>query len=492
MEAPLIHENTGDWEVVIGLEIHAQIASKSKLFSGSATEGAEGPNSRVNFFDAGMPGMLPVVNAYCIDQAIKTGLGIHGQINKISVFDRKNYFYPDLPSGYQISQFFYPIVSGGYVDIMDNGEEVRIGITRIHMEQDAGKSIHDLDPNKSYIDLNRSGISLMEIVTEPDMRSVDQAVALAKKLHILVQYLGTCNGNMEHGNFRIDANVSVHRPGTPFGTRVEIKNLNSFKFMYSALNYEVNRHIALLEENQSIQQETRLFDTNTGITVTMRDKEDANDYRYFPDPDLPPLILTEERIQLIKDQMPELPDDKKHRFMNQFGLSEYDASILSFDRDVGNFYDAAVSYTEFQDPQSAYKLVANWIIGDLFAALKNDGLEFTATPIRPEGISKMVALIQDGTISGKIAKTVFEAMWKQQSSDPKAIVEQLGLKQISSEEDILPVIQEIIQKNDKLVQDYKSGKTSVFGFFVGQTMKHFKGQANPEIVNALLQRLLGA
>lgn len=490
MAAHLIQGQTSEWEVVIGLEVHVQIASKSKLFSGSATEGAGGPNSRVNFFDAGMPGMLPVVNTHCIDQAIKTGLGIHGTINKVSVFDRKNYFYPDLPSGYQISQFFYPIVSNGYVDIMDADTPVRIGITRIHIEQDAGKSIHDLDPKRSYIDLNRSGIALMEIVTEPDIRSVDQAVAVAKKLHMLVQYLETSNANMEQGNFRIDANVSVHHPNTPFGTRVEIKNLNSFKFMHAALSYEVERQIAANEHGESIQQETRLFDTARGITTVMRDKEDANDYRYFPDPDLPPLILTEERIQAVASTMPELPDDKKQRFMHAFGLSAYDADILTSDLLVGNFYDKAVTSQDFTDAKAAYKLVANWIIGEVFAALKAENADFSSVHIEPAGIARLVARIQDGTISSKMAKTVFEEMWANHISDPDAVIERLGLKQVSSESEILPVVQEIIAQNAPLLEAYRGGKTSVFGFFIGQTMKHFNGQANPEVLNALVQKAL--
>lgn len=488
----LIEGKTGVWEVVIGLEIHAQIASQSKLFSGSAIEGEEGANSRVNFFDAGMPGTLPVINSYCIDQAIRTGFGIHGKINKISVFDRKNYFYPDLPSGYQISQFYYPLVTEGYIDITVEGKTQKIGITRIHMEQDAGKSIHDLDPQKSFIDLNRSGIALMEIVTEPDVRSVAQAVALAKKIHTLVQYLGTCDGNMEKGNFRIDANVSIHRPDTPFGTRVEIKNLNSFKFMQIALAFEIERHMEILEEGGTIIQETRLFDANQGITATMRDKEDANDYRYFPDPDLPPLVLTDERIEKIRKAMPELPDVRKNRFVKELGLSEYDADILSSDRVLGQFYDQAVMLDIFPDKQAAYKLVANWIMGDLFAFMKEYSLNINAIKIPPSSIAKLVVLIQKGIISGKIAKIVFENLWKNPELEPQQIVEKMGLQQISSENIILPVIRDIMQKNEPLVCEYKSGKESVFGFFVGQIMKHFRGQANPEVVNNLLKQELSS
>jgi aspartyl-tRNA(Asn)/glutamyl-tRNA(Gln) amidotransferase subunit B len=481
------------WEVVIGLEIHAQISSASKLFSGSATSGDGGPNSRVNFFDAGMPGTLPVVNAKCIDLAIKTGLGLLGTINEVSIFDRKNYFYPDLPNGYQISQFFYPIVSGGYVETTEEDETKRVGITRIHLEQDAGKSLHDIDNNKSCIDLNRSGIALMEIVTEPDIRSVGQAVSVAKKIHSLVQYLETCDGNMELGNFRIDSNISLHRPNTELGTRVEIKNLNSFKFMQTALQYEITRQMEVLESGGKVTQETRLFDTTSGETRTMRDKENADDYRYFPDPDLPPLILTQERIAAIKKSLPELPDEKKRRFIRDFGLSEYDARILTADRKIGEFYDAAVLFPEFKDKQKAYKLTANWIIGDLFASMKENGISIDQTLIVPISLAKLVALIEDGTISGKIAKTVFEKMWNgEYGGDPSEIVAACGLKQISSVDEILPVIKKIIADNQNVASEYVAGKESVFGFFVGQVIKHFKGNANPEIVNKLLKQELAA
>lgn len=488
-----IEGRTGAWEIVIGLEIHAQIATQTKLFSGSARDGDEGANSRVNFFDAGMPGMLPVVNSACIDQAIRTGLGIHGTINPVSVFDRKNYFYPDLPAGYQISQFFYPLVTGGYMDIVADDESVRIGVTRIHIEQDAGKSIHDLDPDRSLIDLNRSGIGLMELVTEPDMRSVAQAVAMAKKVHSLVQYLGTCEGNMEKGNFRIDANVSVHRPGTPFGTRTEIKNLNSFRFMQAALEYEVERQITLIEDGGTVTQETRLYDTNRGVTNTMRDKEDADDYRYFPDPDLPPLVLTSERIDALRQAMPKLPDAKKERFKRELGLSEYDAEILSGDRDVGHFYDEAIADEELKsagDWKAGCKLVANWIIGELFAVMKERSVTIHEVGIPPHAIAQLVALIQKGVISGKIAKTVFEALTQDPSQLPHQIVEKMGLQQISSPDEIRPAIQEIMAANAQQVEAYRGGKEALFGFFVGQVMKRFHGKANPEVVNALLKEEL--
>ena len=486
----LIEGRTGSWEIVIGLEIHAQVASKSKLFSGSATSGDGEPNSRVNFFDAGMPGMLPVINSKCIDLAIKTGLGIHGNINKISEFDRKNYFYPDLPTGYQISQFFHPIVSGGYVDIVSGEENKRIGITRIHLEQDAGKSIHDIDPIRSFIDLNRSGIALMEIVTEPDMRSVDDAVAVAKKIHSLVQYLGTCDGNMEKGNFRIDANVSLHKPGTPFGTRTEIKNLNSFKFMHSALTYEIERQLEIIESGGTLIQETRLFDSNNGVTISMREKENAEDYRYFPDPDLPPVVLTDERINKIRDEMPELPDDKKNRFIKDLELSEYDADILTSDKDIASFYENAISFDGFKDNLSACKLVANWIIGDLFASMKANNLSINQIKLEPISIAKIVSLIQKDILSSKMAKTVFAKMWEDSESDPEKIIEKLGIKQISDKNVIASAIKQIIENNQSIVLEYKNGKESVFGFFVGQAMKHFKGQANPEIVNEVLKEEL--
>jgi aspartyl-tRNA(Asn)/glutamyl-tRNA(Gln) amidotransferase subunit B len=492
------------WEVVIGLEIHAQVASKTKLFSGIPTSGDAKPNSRVNFFDAGMPGMLPVINSFCIDQAIKTGLALHGQINLVSIFDRKNYFYPDLPTGYQISQFFYPIVSGGYVDVslcapndaatpQENNDvpKKRIKITRIHLEQDAGKNIHDLSPEKSFIDLNRAGVALMEIVTEPDMRSAAQAVSVAKKIHSLVQYVETCDGNMEQGNFRIDANVSVHKPNTEFGTRVEIKNLNSFKFMQTALLYEIERQIEAIESGSRIVQETRLFDASKNTTATMRDKENADDYRYFKDPDLPPLVLTDERIQRIAKSMPELPDAKQQRFMEDFGLNEYDSGILTSDRKIGDFYEAAVGSCSFPDYKKACKQIANWIIVDLFRLMKESGLKIDKIAIKAEHVAQLVLLIQEGTISGKIAKTVFERMWSDGGVKPAEVVEALGLQQISSVDEILPEIRKILDANAAAVEEYNAGKESVFAFLVGQIMKRFKGKAAPDLVNRLLREALG-
>lgn len=479
-----------DWEIVIGLEMHAQVASKAKLFSESLTTGDDGANTRVCFFDAGFPGMLPVLNMECVDQAIRTGFGLHGTVNNISVFDRKHYFYPDLPTGYQITQFFYPIVTGGYVEIIDQGKTLRMGMTRIHLEQDAGKSIHDEDPMKTFIDLNRAGIALMEIVTEPDMRSVDQAVLVAKKVHSIVQYLGTCEGNMERGNFRVDCNISLHKPGTPFGTRVEIKNLNSFRYMHAALSYEVERQMEVLESGGTVFQETRLYDPQKDLTIIMRDKEDANDYRYFPDPDLKPLVLSDHHIELIHSQMPELPDAKKERYIQSFGLSEYDADILSSELALTKFYEQAIHSGDFKDPKAAYKLVANWIMGDLFARMKEADLSISDVKIDPESLAQLVSLIQKGTISGKMAKTIFEEMWTHPEQTPEEIVKRLGLQQVSSEEEILPVICGLLDSNAALVESYHAGKETVAGFFVGQVMKHFRGQANPEVVNTLLKREL--
>lgn len=480
------------WEIVIGLEMHAQVASKAKLFSESPTEGEEGPNTRVTFFDAGFPGTLPVLNKACVDQAIRTGFGIHGTVNEVSIFDRKHYFYPDLPSGYQISQFFHPIVTGGYVDILDEGQTVRMGITRIHLEQDAGKIIHDEDPMQIFVDLNRAGVALMEIVTEPDMRSVDQAVAVAKKVHALVQYLGTCEGNMERGNFRVDCNISLHRPGTPFGTRTEIKNLNSFRYMHEALSFEVERQKEVLESGGIVSQETRLYDTQLGVTKVMRDKEDANDYRYFPDPDLKPLVLTKEHIERIHQEMPELPDEKKTRYMTSFGLNAYDADILSSELALASYYEKALQSAEFSDPKAAYKLIANWIMGDLFARMKEEDVTMTQLRVPPESIAQLVSLIQKGTISGKMAKTIFEDMWAHPEQSPQDIIQRLGLQQVSNEDEIRTAIREILVQNAALVENYRAGKESLFGFFVGQTMKHFRGQANPEMVNRLLREELNA
>lgn len=477
------------WEIIIGLEVHAQIATKSKLFSSSPTEYGAEPNTHVSFYDAAMPGMLPVLNEQAIDQAIKSGFGINGTINKISRFDRKNYFYPDLPSGYQISQLYYPIVSDGHIDIeLPDGTKKCINIERIHIEQDAGKSIHDLFPEFSYVDLNRAGVPLMEIVSKPDMRSPYEAMQYVKKLRNILKYIGSSDCNMERGNLRIDANISIHKPGEPFGNRAEIKNINSIRFLGQALEYEIERQIIAKEIGEEIVQETRLFDSNTGETRSMRSKEDAADYRYFPDPDLKPVILSDERIERLKAEMPELPDEKKARFISEYGLTESDANVLIDDKEIADYFEKAVSASKFKPSESA-KLIANWMISELFAILnkENKTIETIGFPI--EYLSNLIDLIVDKTVSGKIAKTVFAEMVKS-GHKPSDIVDELGLVQIQDEGVIQKVIDEILANNPKQVDQYKAGKTQLFGFFVGQTMKALQGRGNPEIVNKLLQNSL--
>lgn len=482
-----IEGKTGLWEVVIGLEVHAQVSSISKLFSGAATAFGAEPNTQVSFIDAGMPGMLPVINGFCIDQAIKTGLGLQGTINALSVFDRKNYFYADLPQGYQISQFHRPLVTGGHVDIEVDGETKRIQITRLHVEQDAGKSIHDLHPTKSYIDLNRVGIALMEIVSEPDMRSAAEAMAFFKALRTLLRYLDTCDGNMDQGSMRADANVSLRRPQAPFGTRAEIKNLNSIRFLGQAITYEIERQMDVLESGGTIVQETRLFDTTQGVTRSMRSKEEAHDYRYFPDPDLPPLRLTEERIQAIRLSMPELPEAKKQRFMKDFGLSPYDASLLVAEKETAAYYERAVAGS--QNPTQAAKLIANWLTGDVFALMNRDNLSVETMTLPPTHIAELVDLILDGTISGKIAKDVFVKMWDTGQS-PTALVDQLGLQQVSDTGLIERVIDDVLLSAPDKVQQYREGKVQLFGYFVGCVMKAMQGKANPACVNDILKAKL--
>jgi aspartyl-tRNA(Asn)/glutamyl-tRNA(Gln) amidotransferase subunit B len=484
--AQTIAGKTGPWEVVIGLEVHAQITSQAKLFSGASTNFGAEPNTQVSFIDAGMPGMLPVINGFCVDQAIKTGLGVNGAINLLSVFDRKNYFYADLPQGYQISQFTRPIVLGGYVDIDVDGRTKRVQLTRIHMEQDAGKSIHDLHPSKSYIDLNRAGVALMEIVSEPDMRSSTEAMAFLKKLRSLLRYLETCDGNMEQGSLRADANVSLRRPGAPLGTRAEIKNVNSVRFLGQAIEYEILRQKEILENGGTITQETRLFDPSQGETRSMRDKVDAHDYRYFPDPDLPPLRLTEERIQTIRISMPELPDAKKQRFITDFGLTDYDASVLVSEKEVANYYELAVAAT--QTPTQSAKLVANWLIGEVFATLNRESLTIETLPLTPARLARLVDLIVDGTISGKIAKDVFLKMWETEE-DPGILVDRLGLRQVSDHGAIEKIIDEILTRDADKVAQYRE-KPQLFGYFVGCVMKATQGKANPGLVNELLKAKL--
>lgn len=490
MTKNLIEGRTGAWEVVIGLEVHAQIVSRSKLFCGCSTDFGAEPNTQVGFFSASMPGMLPVLNHACVDQAIKTGLGLNGAVNLFSAFDRKNYFYADLPSGYQISQFAHPIVTGGYLDIdLEDGETKRVNLTRIHMEQDAGKSIHDLHPNKTYIDLNRSGIALMEIVSEPDMRSSAEAMAYMKKLRTVLRYLGTCDGNMEQGSLRADANVSIHKPGTPFGTRCEIKNVNSIRFIGQAIEYEIARQLDILENGGVVDQETRLFDPVKVETRSMRSKEDAHDYRYFPDPDLLPLRLTQERVDKLKASMPELPDVKKARLMKEFGLSAYDAEVIVGEKEVADFYEKSVEASQAKEHAQAAKTIANWLMGEVFAALNRDGKTIETMTLPAEHLAELVDLILDDTISGKIAKDVFSKMWET-GKNPAALVDELGLRQISDTGAIETAIDELLARDAAKVEEYRGGKEQLFGYFVGQIMKAMQGKANPGVVNELLKKKL--
>ena len=479
----LINRQDNQYEVVIGLEVHAQVTSESKLFSTSATKFGAEPNTQVSLVDAAFPGMLPVINEYCVKQAIKTGIGLKAKINKRSVFDRKNYFYADLPQGYQISQFKDPIVGEGKV-ILDMPEgQKEVGIERLHLEQDAGKSIHDLDPKNTFVDLNRSGVALMEIVSKPDLRSPDEVNAYIKKLRSIMRYLGTCDGNMQEGSLRADVNVSVRKKGSKeFGTRCEIKNVNSIKFMQMAIEYEANRQVDLIEEGQTIDQETRLFDTKKNETRSMRSKEDAHDYRYFPDPDLLPLEVSDDFIENLKSEIPELPDEKKKRFIEKFKLSPYEANILVSDIETSNYFENVIK-------KSDVKLATNWIIGELFAALNEKNLEITESPISAGNLSKLINLIKDGTISGKIAKTVFEQMMEG-DKDPQKIVEEKGLKQESDPKALEALIDKVIDDNRDKATEYKSGKVKLFGFFVGQVMKVSGGKANPQLVNEILKKKL--
>jgi len=479
----LIKGKQSNWEVVIGLEVHAQVSSNSKLFSGSATKFGAEPNTQVSLVDSAFPGMLPVINQYCIEQAVKTGLGFNAKINSYSVFDRKNYFYADLPQGYQISQYKNPIVGEGEIILDLPSGTKKIGIERLHLEQDAGKSIHDIDPSNTFVDLNRSGIALMEIVSKPDLRSPDEVNAYIKKLRSIMRYLGTCDGNMQEGSLRADVNVSVRKEGdTTLGTRCEIKNVNSIKFMQMAIDYEAKRQVELLESGKSIDQETRLFDTKKNETRSMRSKEDAHDYRYFPDPDLLPLKLSEDFINKIKKNIPELPDEKKKRFIEKFNLTPYEATILVSDIETSKYFEEVVK-------DSDVKLAANWIIGELFALLNEKNLEITQSPISARNLSKLINLIKDGTISGKIAKTLFELMLDG-DKDPEILVEEKGLKQKSDPKELENLIDGVIKDNPDKVAEYKSGKVKLFGFFVGQVMKVSNGTANPQLVNEILKKKL--
>ena len=479
----LISRDDNTYEVVIGLEVHAQVTSNSKLFSSSSTTFGAEPNTQVSLVDAAFPGMLPVINEFCVKQAIKTGIGLKAQINKRSVFDRKNYFYADLPQGYQISQFKYPIVGEGTVILdMPNGQK-EVGIERLHLEQDAGKSIHDMDPQNTLVDLNRSGVALMEIVSKPDLRTPDEVSVYIKKLRSIMRYLGTCDGNMQEGSLRADVNVSVRIKGSDkFGTRCEIKNVNSIKFMQAAINYEANRQVDLIEEGKTIDQETRLFDTKKNETRSMRSKEDAHDYRYFPDPDLLPLEVTDDFIEKLKVNIPELPDDKKKRFIDKFKLSSYEATILVSDIETSKYFEDVIA-------NSDVKLSTNWITGELFAVLNDKNLEIVESPISAKNLSKLINLIKDGTISGKIAKTIFELMIDG-DKDPQKIVEEKGLKQESDPKALETLIDKVISDNPDKVKEYKSGKEKLFGFFVGQAMKASGGKANPQLINDILKKKL--
>ena len=494
----LIQGKTGEWEMVIGLEIHAQITSESKLFSrASATFGGE-PNENVSLVDAGFPGMLPVINEKCVEQAVRTGLGLRAQINLTSVFDRKNYFYPDLPQGYQISQFFKPIVGKGQIVIdLPGGKARTIGITRLHLEQDAGKSMHDQHPSKSFIDLNRSGVGLMEIVSEPDMRSAEEAGAYVKKMRSILRYLGTCDGNMEEGSMRCDVNLSLRRPGAPFGTRCEIKNVNSVRFVMQAIEVEAQRQLEILESGGKIDQETRLFDPGRGETRAMRSKEDAMDYRYFPDPDLPPLILAPSFVDKIKIGLPELPDDKKARYIKEYDLTPYDASVLVAEKEVADYYEAMLKNLSAARPSRSReeicgdaKLAANWLTVELFGALNKAEKSIAESPIGAVQLAGLVLLILDSTISGKIAKDVFAEMI-QSGADAAKIVESKGLKQVTDVGAIESAIDAVLAANPDKVAEYKSGKDKMFGFFVGQIMKSMGGKANPNLLNEILKKKLG-
>jgi len=479
----LIEGEKGKWEVVIGLEVHAQVISNSKLFSGSSTKFGAEPNTQVSLVDSAFPGMLPVINEYCIHQAIKTGLGLNAKINLHSVFDRKNYFYADLPQGYQISQYKNPIVGEGEVTLDLQGESKKIGIERLHLEQDAGKSIHDMDPSNTFVDLNRSGVALMEIVSKPDLRSPDEVNAYVKKLRSIMRYLGTCDGNMQEGSLRADVNVSVRKEGdTNLGTRCEIKNVNSIKFMQMAIIYEAQRQVELLESGKKINQETRLFDTKKNETRSMRSKEDAHDYRYFPDPDLLPLNIDNKLIEKIKKNLPELPDQKKERFINEYSLSAYEANILVSEKEISDYFEEVVKTSD-------KKLAKNWIIGELFASLNEKNISISDSPITSVKMAQLIDCITLGVISGRTAKEVFEIM-KETGEEPRKIIESKGLQQKSDPKELEKIIDQVIIDNKDKVAQYKSGKDKLFGFFVGQVMKDSGGKANPQLVNEILKQKL--
>ncbi len=470
------------WNLVIGIEIHAQVNSKSKLFSPSPTDFGSKPNSQVSLIDAAMPGMLPVINKFCIEQAVKSGIGLNAKINKKSIFDRKNYFYQDLPQGYQISQFKDPIVGEGFVEIETENGQKKIGVERLHLEQDAGKSLHDQDPNFTFVDLNRSGIALMEIVSKPDMSSPEEAVEYVRKVRSILRYLGTCDGNMEQGSLRADVNVSVNKPGNELGTRCEIKNLNSFKFIHAAIVYEAKRQIKLIEQGESVNQETRLFNTQSGETRSMRSKEDAHDYRYFPDPDLLPLTLDDDWIKVLQDSIPELPDQIKKRFINEYSLSSYDANIIVSDKATSEYFEDVVKN---RNP----KLVTTWVTGELFSILNKKNLIIEDSPITSKQLGELVDNIENGKISNRQAKEVLEEMCES-GKGALEIIDEKGLSQISDENEIESLVDIVLNSNPENVKKYKNGKDKLFGFFVGEAMKLSKGKANPKIVNDLIKKKL--
>ena len=479
----MIEGASGPWEVVIGIEVHAQVVSAAKLFSGAATAFGAEPNTQVSLVDAAMPGMLPVINRHCVEQAVRTGLGLGAEINLTSVFDRKNYFYPDLPQGYQISQYTQPIVGRGRIEIeLGNGETREVGLTRLHLEQDAGKSLHDQHPSQSYVDLNRSGVALMEIVSEPDLRSAEEAAAYVRKLRAILRYLGTCDGNMQEGSLRADVNVSVRRAGEDYGTRCEIKNVNSIRFIQQAIDYEAGRQVDVIEAGGRVDLETRLFDPATGVTRPMRSKEEAHDYRYFPDPDLLPLELDPQWVEEIRASLPELPDQKKARFMADYGLSAYDGGVLVAERETAEFFENVAAGHDA-------KLAANWVIGELFGHLRKAGVGIAQSPVSAQALGGLLDLLADQTVSGRIAKEVFEAMFES-GQDALAIVEARGLRQITDSAAIEALIAELLAREAAKVAQYRAGKEKLFGFFVGQVMKATEGKANPKLVNELLRESL--
>ena len=484
----LIKGEKYDWEMVIGIEVHAQVKSNSKLFSSSSTKFGSPPNSQVSLVDAAMPGMLPVINKYCVEQAVKSGVGLNAKINNYSVFDRKNYFYADLPQGYQISQYKFPIVGEGKVTIdFKDGSSKDIRILRLHLEQDAGKSLHDQNPSKTYVDLNRSGVALMEIVSEPDIRSPDEAGMYIAKIRSILMYLNTCDGNMQEGSLRADVNISVRKPNEDYGTRCEIKNLNSIKFIKQAINYEAKRQIEILESGGLIEQNTMLFNTSTGKTRPMRNKEEAHDYRYFPDPDLLPLEISDQDIEKIKSTIPELPDELKNKFINIYNLSNYDASILTADKQTSDYFNETIKSD--QELKESSKIVVNCITSELFSLLNKNDLELSNSPVSPKNLGQLVKLISTNEISGKIAKDVLEEMFSSKKS-AREIVDDKGLKQVTDQGEIEKVIDEVIKDNPKMVQEYLGGKDKLLGFFVGQAMKKTKGKANPKMLNDILLKKL--